>query len=68
MLMNRRTAIDMTAIEYIEDESLIPDEDIIVTLTNKGYIKRIEILILIELKIVVVLVLKVMATNEEDYR
>jgi DNA gyrase subunit A len=37
----RRTSIDMTAIDYIEDESLIPVEDIIVTLTNKGYIKRI---------------------------
>ncbi len=36
----RRTEIDMTAIEYIEDESLIPEENIIVTLTNKGYIKR----------------------------
>jgi len=38
---DRRTSIDMTAIEYIEDESLIPVEDIVVTLTNKGYIKRI---------------------------
>lgn len=38
----RRTNIDMTAIEYIEDESLIPVDDIIVTLTNKGYIKRIK--------------------------
>ena len=37
----RRTSIDMTAIDYIDDESLIPVEDIIVTLTNKGYIKRI---------------------------
>ncbi len=37
----RRTNIDMTAIEYIEDESLIPEEDIIVTLTNNGYIKRL---------------------------
>ncbi len=37
----RRTHIDMTAVEYIEDESLIPVEDIVVTLTNKGYIKRI---------------------------
>ncbi len=36
----RRTKIDMTAIEYIEDESLIPEEDIMVVLTNKGYIKR----------------------------
>ena len=31
----------MTAIEYIEDESLIPVEDIVITLTNKGYIKRV---------------------------
>ncbi len=37
----RRTTIDMSAIEYIEDESLIPEENIIVTLTNKGYIKRL---------------------------
>ena len=38
---DRRTEIDMTAVEYIEDESLIPQEEIIVTLTNKNYIKRI---------------------------
>ena len=36
----RRTNIDMTAVDYIEDESLIPVENIVVTLTNKGYIKR----------------------------
>lgn len=36
----RRTDIDMTAIEYIEDESLIPEENILIALTNKGYIKR----------------------------
>ena len=36
----RRTNIDMTAIDYIEDESLIPVENIVITLTNKGYIKR----------------------------
>ena len=36
----RRTHIDMTAIDYIEDESLIPVENIVITLTNKGYIKR----------------------------
>ena len=36
----RRTKIDMTAVDYIEDESLIPEEDILVALTNKGYIKR----------------------------
>ena len=38
----RRTSIDMTAIDYIEDESLIPVEDIIVTLTHNGYIKRLK--------------------------
>ena len=32
----------MTAIDFIEDESLIPVEDIIITLTNKGYIKRVQ--------------------------
>ena len=36
----RRTKIDNSAIEYIEDESLIPEEEIIVTITNKNYIKR----------------------------
>jgi DNA gyrase subunit A len=40
---DRRTKIDMTAIDYIEDESLIPVEDIIINLTNKGYIKRLPI-------------------------
>ena len=37
----RRTTIDMSAIDYIEDESLIPVEDILIALTNKGYIKRV---------------------------
>jgi len=37
----RRTNIDMTAIEYIEDESLIPEENIIINLTKNGYIKRL---------------------------
>ena len=37
----RRTNIDMTAIEYIEDESLIPEEDVIINLTRNGYIKRL---------------------------
>jgi len=37
----RRTHIDMTAVDYIEDESLIPEEKIVITLTNKGYIKRL---------------------------
>ena len=39
----RRTAIDMTAIEYIEDESLIPVAQTWITLTNKGYIKRMPV-------------------------
>ena len=38
---DRRTLIDMTALDYIEDESLIPEENIVITLTNKGYIKRV---------------------------
>ena len=37
----RRTHIDMTAIDYIEDESLIPVENVVITLTNNGYIKRL---------------------------
>ena len=37
----RRTHIDMTAVDYIEDESLIPEENVVITLTNKGYIKRL---------------------------
>ena len=37
---DRRTSIDMTAIEFIEDESLIPEDNIIITLTHNGYIKR----------------------------
>ena len=36
----RRTNIDMSAIEFIEDESLIPEEDIMIALTHNGYIKR----------------------------
>ena len=36
----RKTFIDMSAIDYIDDESLIPEENIVITLTNKGYIKR----------------------------
>lgn len=36
----RRTYIDMTAVDFIEDESLIPEENVIISLTDKGYIKR----------------------------
>ena len=63
---DRRTKIDFTSVDYIEDESLIPVENIMISLTNKGYIKRL-------------LVdtyrsqnrggvgIKGMSTNEEDY-
>ena len=40
---DRRTTIDMTAISSIEDEALIPVENILITLTNKGYLKRVPI-------------------------
>lgn len=36
----RKTHIDMSAIDYIEDESLIPVDKVVITLTNNGYIKR----------------------------
>ena len=39
----RRTHIDMTAIDYIDDEKLIPEEKIVITLTKKGYIKRVPV-------------------------
>ena len=38
---DRKTEIDMTSIEYIEDESLIPEDDIIITITHNNYIKRL---------------------------
>ncbi|GAA5819672.1 MAG: DNA gyrase subunit A [Methanobrevibacter sp. CfCl-M3] len=37
----RKTIIDNVSSEVIEDESLIPVEDIVVTLTHEGYIKRL---------------------------
>jgi len=40
---DRRTEIDMTAVDYIEDESLIPVENILITLTNNGYVKRVSV-------------------------
>ena len=63
---DRKTKIDMTAIDYIEDESLIPVEDIIINLTNKGYIKRLPIdTYKVQNKGGVGV--KGMATNEEDF-
>jgi len=37
---SRKTFIDNNAIEYIEDEELIPVEKIVIAITDKGYIKR----------------------------
>ncbi len=62
----RRTSIDMTAIDYIEDESLIPVENVIITLTNKGYIKRVNSEIY-KTQNRGGVGIKGMATNEEDF-
>ncbi|MBQ8472848.1 MAG: DNA gyrase subunit A [Bacilli bacterium] len=63
---DRRTKIDMTAVDYIEDESLIPVENTLITLTNKGYIKRT---LVSEYKTQNRggVGIKGMATNEEDF-
>jgi len=63
---DRRTEIDMTAIDYIEDESLIPVEDSIITLTNKGYIKRLPV-DTYKIQNRGGVGIKGMGTNEEDY-
>ena len=62
----RRTQIDMTAIEYIEDESLIPVDNILITLTNKGYIKRMPV-DAYRTQNRGGVGIKGMATNEEDF-
>jgi len=62
----RRTEIDMTAIEYIEDESLIPVDEIMITLTNKGYIKRLDV-DTYKLQNKGGVGIKGMSTNEEDF-
>ena len=62
----RRTSIDMTAIDYIEDESLIPEEDVIVTISNKNYIKRM-ITDNYKTQNRGGVGIKGMATNEEDF-
>ena len=36
----RRTEIAMGGVDFFEDEDLIPEEQIIISLTHKGYIKR----------------------------
>ena len=63
---DRRTTIDMTAIDYIEDESLIPVDDVMITLTNKGYIKRLAV-DTYKLQNKGGVGVKGMSTNEEDF-
>ena len=62
----RRTDIDMTAIDYIEDESLIPNENVIISLTHKGYIKRV-LADTYKIQNRGGVGVKGMSTNEEDY-
>ena len=37
----RRTEIVVGGVDFLEDEDLIPEENIVITLTHKGYIKRL---------------------------
>ena len=62
----RRTFIDMSAIDFIDDESLIPVENSVLTMTNKGYIKRMAVDAYKTQNRGGVGV-KGMATNEEDF-
>lgn len=62
----RRTSIDMTAIDYIEDESLIPNDHVIVSLTHNGYIKRV-LADTYKIQNRGGVGVKAMSTNEEDY-
>ncbi len=62
----RRTFIDMSAIDFIDDESLIPVENSVLTMTNKGYIKRMAVDVYRTQNRGGVGV-KGMATNEEDF-
>jgi len=39
----RRTEIIVSGVESIEDEDLIPQENIVITLTHNGYIKRLPV-------------------------
>ena len=63
---DRRTIIDMTAIDFIEDESLIPVENVVLTLTNKGYIKRLPV-DTYKIQNRGGVGVKGMSTNEEDF-
>ena len=63
---DRKTHIDMTAVDYIEDESLIPVENIVITLTEKGYIKRLPV-DTYKIQNRGGVGIKGMTTNEEDF-
>lgn len=39
----RKSEIDLSEDLEVEDEALIPEEDVIITITNKGYIKRMNV-------------------------
>ena len=62
----RRTHIDMTAVDFIDDESLIPVENSVLTMTNKGYIKRLPV-DTYRIQNRGGVGVKGMATNEEDF-
>lgn len=38
---DRRTEIVLGGVDFFEDEDLIPEENIVITLTHRGYIKRL---------------------------
>ncbi|WP_163969262.1 DNA gyrase subunit A [Oceanobacillus halotolerans] len=38
---DRRTEIMLGGVDFIEDEDLIPEENIVITLTHQGYVKRL---------------------------
>ncbi len=63
---DRRTDIDMTAIDYIEDESLIPNDNVMISLTKNGYIKRLGV-DTYRTQNRGGVGIKGMATNEEDF-
>ncbi len=62
----RRTDIDMTAIDYIDDESLIPNDKVVISMTKNGYIKRL-IADTYRSQNRGGVGIKGMATNDEDY-
>lgn len=40
---DRRTGLDLSEDLEVEDADLIPEEDVIITITNRGYIKRMTV-------------------------